>query len=236
MQAERATLTPQQIALAESRVDFTHPLITALDNNLPQINIVLAGSAAITDASDYQRYDKQNYGFLADAFASAGPFTLEPLEIVSIWSRVGKIAPNSRLPRYELARMMINAYAIQGTSHKGWQSFPRHFLETNELPAEVLEDKVGIKHVTSRMLQVHQSLMDLDAYAYGDRDSGPEATAKLALRIQEGDKNAQEEYEKLLEYYKAHRNELLEIIHENFGNAFVLLSPLIKRYLVPDET
>lgn len=223
MSAERPILTPEQYARAERRDDISHPVITVLDHHLPTLIRINQGYSAITGNQEQFAYISQNYGFLADALTEAGAYTLEPEDLIAIWSRAREIFPQSRYQRYALAGMVSSVYAIQGVENPEWRRFPRHYLETSELPEGVTRDRNGLVHVSSRLDDVGDSLDELNRYVFGTKESGMEIAANLAKKLRDGDPDADRQLQELIALEKTRQTPLLGDIHENFGNGYVPL-------------
>lgn len=221
MPTERPILTAEQVATAENRRGVIHPVLAVIDHHLPTIARLHEGYAQITNNQEQQRFVSANYGFFADALVETGPYSLEPSELIVIWSRAREVF--SGYHRYSLAGMVSSAYAIQGAKNPEWRKFPRHYLETHELPEGVARDKSGLLHVQSRLDQVGESLEDISFYVYGTRKSAMSHAFQLAKRESEGDEEAKKELESLIAHEKAHKTPTLGELHENFGNGYVPL-------------
>lgn len=219
MSPEMSLITRDQVSQAEQRVGYSHPIIAVLDRHLPQITQLHEGFSSISGNQEQQEYIRQNYGFLADAVVEAGSFTLQPLEMVAVWSRAMEIFPSNLYHRYALARIITSAYAIQGLeATPAWKSFPRHFFETNNIPDELVEDRLELEHLKWRISDIGRSIDELDFYSYGTREDAMEVAFKLGKRAnQEGDVEAQEQLDKLISYQKEHKTPVLGAIHENWG-------------------
>ncbi len=222
VRVERPALTPDRYARAESRQGVSHPVIAVLDKNLPAIERFLQGRVS-TDNQAAQRYVAQNLGFLADAVSEAEPFTLEPEELVAVWSRAMEIFPDSGYSRYSLAGIVSSAYATQGLENSAWRQLPRHYLETGELPDGALEDRQGLAHVVAKFGDIDDSLGELNRYVYGSTDSGTMQARDLTRREMAGDVDAGRQLDEMIEQEKVRKTDLLSAIGENFGNGF---SPL----------
>lgn len=227
MAVERPILTPEQYARAERREGVQHPVIAVIDQHLPMIAELEQGYSAITVNQDRFTYIKQNYGFLADALTAAGPYTLNPEDLIAIWSRAREVFSQSRYQRYALAGMVSSTYAIQGLKNPEWKKFPRHYLETSELPEGVVRDRNGLMHVSRRLVDIGDSLDELDWYVFGTKESGMTLAVNLARRSRDGDADADRQLEELIALEKARQTPLLRDIHEQFGNGYVPLRFLI---------
>src|SRR3989344_8374689 len=127
----QSTLTREQVECASRREGVSHPVISVIEYNEPRIAQLHQAYQSIESNQEQQRYVRNNYGFLGDAFEEAGEFFLGPLDIVAICSKAVDVWPDNIYPRYGLARMIAPAYAIQGKpEHRG---LARYFLETHEL-------------------------------------------------------------------------------------------------------
>lgn len=223
MSAEMPQFTEEQVAQAERRESFSHPVLTVIEEHLPQIIQLNKGysSIPIVDTQEQQRYIKEHYGFLADALVDVNLYTLRPLEIVAIWSRAVEVF--SGYHRYALAGMVAAAYAIQEVESPSWRKFPKHYLETAKLPAEVLTDHSGLTQVIGRLDQIGVSLDKLDFYVYGTREPAMELAFELAGRIRNGDAQAQAELDRLIAHQRKYSTPVLKEIHENWGNGYIPL-------------
>lgn len=233
---ERPVMTPDQYARAESRQGVVHPLLTVFDNQLPAIERYRQGRVK-TDGQAAQRYVADNLGFLADAVAEAEPFTLEPEELVAVWSRAMELFPDSLYSRYALAGIVSSAYATQGLENPAWRQLPRRYLETGELPEGVAGDRQGLSHVVAKFGDVDDSLDELNRYVYGSRDSGTMLARDLVMRERAGDVEAGRLMDELIEKEQARKTPLLSEIGENFGNGFSPLRSTVKEAMdgTPEE-
>lgn len=223
MTVERPMLTPEQYARAERRDGINHPVIAVLDQHLPTITRLEQDYSAIANNQEQFRYIAQNYGFLADAIVETGPYTLQPEDLIAIWSRAREVFSQSRYQRYALAGMVSSAYAIQGLENLEWRKFPRHYLETGELPEGVVKDRDGLLHVGTRLDEIGDSLDELNRYVFGTKESGMILAANLAKRSRDGDPDAARQLEELIALEKTRQTPLLRDIHEQFGNGYVPL-------------
>lgn len=220
MSAERPVLIREQIARAERREGVSHPVLSVIEQHLPTITHLAQGYSQIKDGLERQRYIKEHYGFLADALIEVGPYTMEPTDIIAIWSRATEVF--SMYHRYALAGVVSSAYAVYGMDNPVWTNFPRHYLETEQLPAGVASDREGLLHVKGRLDEIRENLGDLNLYMYGNR-SPVETARRLCLRIQDGDAEAEAEINRLIAFEKEHETPVLVEIRENFGNGYGLL-------------
>ncbi len=220
MPVERQILTLDQVTKAENRIGISHPILTQIDNYLPEITRFQQGYPP-TDSKLQQRYISENFGFFADVITEVGPFTLKPHELISIWSRTKEVF--STYQRYALAGIVSSAYAVQEAENQEWKKFPRYYLETGEIPDVVKKDKSGLLHVQNRLKLIDESLNDLSSYVHGTREPIITYTLNLARREREGDLEAKRELEVLLARQQNYQNPTITEIHENFGNGFTPL-------------
>lgn len=217
MTAERPVLTKEQVTEAESRVGFSHPVLTVIESHRSKL-VQLSEAYPKTTPDGQHQYIRENYGFLADALVEAGPYTIEPLDLIAIWS----LATTGLFPnyaRYRLAEMVSGAYAIQGTENPEWRKFPRYTLEINELPEGVKRDKNELIYVQNRLDQVYANLDEIQFYIYGSRESSMHHVFILAKRSAEGDEAAKKELDALTLNEQMHKTPVLNELMENFGPA-----------------
>lgn len=115
MSVDRIHFTGEQIKAAEKREGYSsHPVLGVIETHLSLITKLNEQYRLLTATPEQEDFCSQNFGFLADALVKAGPFTLQPLELVAIWSRLREIFTGNRQERYFVAAILGNAYAIQG--------------------------------------------------------------------------------------------------------------------------
>ena len=78
--------------------------------------------------------------------------------------------------------MLSSAYAVQGLDNPAWKKFPRYYLEERGLPAEVIGDEIGIRHVIGRLDEIGANLLDIDFYVYGTREPAMTLAFNLAKK------------------------------------------------------
>ncbi len=211
------TITKEQVERASRREGVSHPVITVLETYSPRIE-KLNNEYLLTAKDEKERFVRGNYGFLADAFEDVGSFTMEPLDIVAIWSKAIEIFSH----RYKLAAMVSCAYAIGqdsgGPPYPELERLPRFYLEQSKLPAGLGKD--SLLHFKGRLDNIHRNQKKLYFYAYGtDEDFG-----ELAVKsYYQGDEEAKQKMQRLLAHAKEHKTHLLEELGENFANG---LTPL----------
>lgn len=126
----------------ETEQKATHPVVRVLNQHSGRIAGLNQEYSSITEKGK-DSYIGENYGFLADAIVEAGQYSLEPSDLVAIWSEAVKFFPDRKL-RYRLAMMISSAYAIQKMSDQEWKRVPRSLIETSALPEDVKKDREGL--------------------------------------------------------------------------------------------
>lgn len=207
--------TPDLVARAEGGIVATHPVVAVFDQYADQMSGVAQASFAISEKEPerVRQFVRRNYGFLADALEALPDFSLEPLDLLTIWSRAIEVFPKDRSM---LARMIATAYATQGIQTNGWRGFPRFYLKRNSIPVQVLRDKVGLSHVKVRLDQIKASERNLYVYAYGVVNPVGR-NSELQLRMRSGDTEAKAEYQKFETYVREHSTPLIDETLENLG-------------------
>lgn len=166
---ERVILTEQDVAFAlEPReIGPVHPVVSVLRQNSPRLSELEAQNAAIYEnAPEWgdPEFVTQNYGFLADAFVEALPYTLTATDLIQIWTCAITILP-TRVARTDMGGMISSAYAIQDLAESPeWRNVPRMLFETVELPAGVLGDREGLLRFHERLEEIMASYFDIDYY------------------------------------------------------------------------
>lgn len=221
MAGERPQLTGEQIAQAEGRIGFSHPVLAVIDQHAPTVARLTETYSRIADNQEQQRFIREHYGFLADALVTAGPYPLEATDLVAIWSRSTEVF--SGYHRHAFAEMISSAYAIQGLESTGWRRFPRTYFETNELPSGVSTDREGLLHVRRRLDEIRKSLDELHSYVYGTNDSPTDTIARLGIQVSQGDPAAQAELKNLIASQKERQTSLLDELQENIRQGFTPL-------------
>ena len=84
---ERQPLTKDQVAAAECREEIAHPVISLLETHADILVGFREDLKEIKDSQKAQSYIADTHGFLADLLEQLDAFTLQPLELVAIWSK-----------------------------------------------------------------------------------------------------------------------------------------------------
>lgn len=207
-------LTREDIERASRREGVSHPVVSVLEYNEPRIAEIHAEYSGIVDGSDRHKYLARNFGFLGDALEEAGDFSLDPLDLVAIWSKAMEIWPRHAYPRYRLACLLSASYGIQ--DRPNLKGLSRYHLETSRLPIELVRDKTELLHIRDRVQEIGKSLGDLDIYVSGGVSL--QRASELAMKRRDGDEEAGRQLDQLIAHQKEHQIPLLSELHENFGN------------------
>lgn len=166
MTAEGLQLTREQVILAERRIGPSHPVVATIDRYLPRIQQWNATCDALADRDKINRYINNHLGSLAKAFVKV-PYTLKPLDIIQIWSKVAEVTPYGH---YAFAEIISAAYGVWGLDNPAWKRFPRHYIEHtgSKLPKEVIHDETGLTHVRQRLAHVADSVSAIDSFRHSD--------------------------------------------------------------------
>ena len=238
---DKPLLSEKDVRAAEKREgDYTkHPVILALDRHQTKIARFIEGYFEIKDGQLGETRTKGGYlrsssGFLIEAITEASPYTLQPLELVAIWSRVLELFPDGPGDmgyslRYSLAGIISTVYAVSGSVNAEWLDFPRTYLRDLGLPAEVLQDRDGALRVFHRLEEVRLNFLEIGCYARGSRmDFG-----SLINRALNGDSEAENELKSSIkrEGPENRNTPVLSEIGENFGNGMMYAHSLVGRLL-----
>lgn len=216
---ERQPLTRDQVAAAERREEINHPVISLLEEHKTALVGLRQELVAIKDSQEAQRYIAQTHGFLADSLEQLDNFTLQPLELVAIWSKAMELMDYYQ--RHAFGRILATAYAIQTFEESKWQGLTRHFLETRQFPDDIAVDRNGLEQVVGKFDEISESMEELDFYVNGVEGSGVSLAAELAKKSSDGDTEARVKLDELIKHHKEYTTPTLNEIHENLGNGMV---------------
>ncbi len=167
-----------------------HPIVAVMGRYEPQIRDFSLAYHSLAP-QDGHEFARNNLGFFVDAVLEAGEFTLNPLEIIAIWSKVRDM----ELPKYDTARYLSLGYAAIPLDTAIWGGVQRFYLQNDSFPKSVTgrQDDLGI--ISQRLEQVSESVEKILEYANGFEGgmsafvaaikSGDTKTANEMLRIQE---------------------------------------------------
>lgn len=221
---ERLQLTRDQVVQAETRTGAPHPVVAVIDSYIPRIQLWNATCNALGNANKIDQYIKYHFCSLADAFVKAGPYTLNPVDIIQIWSKIEEITPYGH---YTFAEMISAAYAIQGLDNPAWKRFPRYYVEhiESKLPKELVHDETGLTHVRQRLAQVAESISAIESFENSDHGAMSREANEIARKTKSPKTLVERE---VIEFARLRKKrsylDLLHHIGERFGNG---LDPLI---------
>lgn len=207
---DKPLLSEEDIRTAEKlEGDYAnHPVILALNRHEIEIARFVDGYFKIKDFQPGETRTKDGYlrassDFLIEAITAAVPYTLEPLEMVAIWSRVIKLFPDEPndmghyppIHRHAVAGIISTVYAVSELGNTKWLDFPLTHLRDLELPAEVLQDRDGALRVFNRLEEIRLNIREVNRWV------------------------------------SIYNNPILEQLPENFGNGMTYASTLVWKLL-----
>lgn len=224
MTQESEPITKDAVLRAEQKGAVSHPILDVLEQNFPRLQTLRQECAQINGGGAQQDFIAQNYGFLADAIVEAGHFTLEPLEVVAVWSRVREIFGGSGkfendYHRFALAGIITTAFAIQGLDNPAYKAVPRYFLENSRLPEELVADEKSLVRINERVEELERSIKRLAFYVSGKGDGRDTRTSGEIIAVE-----------------KERTTPTLACINEDFGNGMMSLRLQLKIISTPIQT
>ena len=152
-------------------------------------------------------------------------FTLQPLEIVSIWSYVsGSPFPASHYLKYKLSAALSWNYVLRNVESGEWRDL---FCTGSITKMEQLSqrDSHSSNIVLKKAAEISQSLDELSYYHNGTRESAIELTVKACR----GDKSAEVCLQEVDIWRKEHEDSLLSMISENWIHGLMYVTMNLKR-------
>ncbi|OGD82793.1 hypothetical protein A3A54_02050 [Candidatus Curtissbacteria bacterium RIFCSPLOWO2_01_FULL_39_62] len=216
---ERQPLTKDQVVAAERREEMAHPVISLLETHAYTLVGFREELKEIKDTQRAQSYIADTHGFLADSLEQLDSFTLQPLELVAIWSKAMEVMDYYQ--RHAFGEILAVAYAVQSFEEPKWQGLTRYLLETHQFPDDISADRNGLGQMVSKFDEISESMGELDFYVNGVEGSGVSLAAELAKKSGEGDADAGRKLEELIKHHKEHTTPTLAEIHENLSNGMV---------------
>lgn len=210
-------LTREQIEAAKK--DITHPVVQVflgMQDEIKEFNLTYRKIQGNVEA---QRYISSNIEPFARRLNQLEEFTLEPLDLVSIWSRISQDFEGAYMG-YTLAAVIPTTYGINGIDSKKWKEIVPFVAKNRKFPKEFLIDEPNQIKFWTRLKNVGKSLDELDYYSYGTREDCMDLANKA---YKQGDNEAEKKFEEIIAWQKEHKDEVLGKIHENFGNGFSIL-------------
>lgn len=227
-------LSKDKVDRAERREGINHKIIDVLEASRDKLIEIDKGLDGVSATGDARAFIGKRLGFLAEEFGKVAPFTLELLEIVAIWSKLTEIVSHESL-RDDVAFLLELSYAVQGLDDPLWKDLPKYFLETSELPANVINRASELSYVRERAGELEQKLMrGLYKYMWGSDKHIMELGFDI-IRPGAGPKNVEEakrRYEEACARAVEHKTPLLlKVIKEFCISRMVLFYDLSERAL-----
>lgn len=206
-------LTDENVLAAIRREGIKHPVLDIFEQYASQIEQFAQAYRQASAGRERHAYSKDHYGFFADAVEAVGEFSVEPLEIIAIWSKVHEFF----IPRYDTAGIFGCAYACATLTEPVWRGTPRYFLEQNEFPEEAVKRSDDVAVYQERLEQIGLRLRQIEVYR-----TGTELGFKdMAKALRDGNQEVIAVFKQVEEREKRPEYHLLGEIHENFGNGLI---------------
>lgn len=215
---EKPMLTREQIEVAKK--DTNHPVVKVFLNMQEEIKEFMWDYRKIKDNQEAQKYVTNNINPFAKKLNQLEEFSLEPLDIVSIWSRINQDFEGKIYVGYNLAATIPATYGTRGITSQSWKEVVPFVAKNKKIPEEILKDKQNQIYFWKRIKNVKENVKELDYFLFGTRERNFELFNKA---YKEGDKEAEKKIEEMIAWEEEHKDEILGKIHENFGNGFSLL-------------
>ena len=207
-------LTKEQIELAKK--DTSHPVVQLMLGMKDYIKEFNKGYEKCSGTDEAKIYRAENFQPLAKKLGQLEDFSMQPLDLVSIWSRVCEDFPK-RYEKYDLAGAIPITYATRGINSQKWGKLVSLVMKKRMIPHELLQDDKNQLHFWVRMRDIFESMEEIRFYAHGTREDLGELGRKA---YREGDKEVEKRFEKIVVWSKEHKDEILSELRENFGNGF----------------
>ena len=213
-------LTREQVETAKQ--NRSHIAIEIFDSLGDEYWKKLAESAKVEDNQEVQRvYAK---GFLPFAGALEGNlFTLNPLEIISIWSKKRELFEMRPYPGYQLATILSCAYGAQSLESKKWKNLFTRLFSSSEGRDSFRDlckkDAASSKIFFNRLEEIRLSLSDIAHYREGTRESFVDLSRKAYLEKDQLSLKKLDEIEARIKEYDS--DGFLGAISENWGNGML---------------
>lgn len=226
---ERTILTREQVEAAERREGITHPIIDLLEKHEEYILDTNKKIPSAGSRDTFWGFYIDNFGFLADELEEIGEFSVEPLDLIAIWSKTLDLFHDYQ--RYAFSRMLSAAYVLAGNSGIDNKGATRFLLENDELPAYLLDDPKVLMAMRERFDIISRSLKDVDFYVNGIEESAITVASRLAKLERDGDVEAGKRLQEMIDRQNEFLTPVLDNLHENFGNGMVPLRMFVSEAL-----
>ncbi len=221
----KMNITAERINAAKNKRN--HAVITAFESMGEAYWEALKDSLRRTEGSGDQMKISTRAAIPFSESLKGKKFTLDPLELVSIWSRIMETFPNTEscnmrgvYPKYNISTAIACAYGTQNIDSEEWKNLFKKITSSGIGPFISLtnNDTKNASIFAEKIGDIRESLKTLHAFYTRDR------TGYTFMRLaRSGDADA----DRILseqQYAKQKCNdELLETLHENWGNGIVFL-------------
>jgi len=221
---EESMLTREQIEYAKR--DISHPVVQLFLDMQDYIKKFREDYERIHDDEDEQRFVKENITPLAERLDELDDFSLAPLDIVSIWSRVYNDFIG--YTRYNLAATIPATYGTRGIVYPDWKGVVPFLAKNRKLPERLIKDEENQLYFWKRLREVNKSLGELDYHSYGTRKDW---SGLIDKAYKEGNEKAKEEFKRIIDWHEKHKDKILGEIHENFDHGFSYLFMSMPDYI-----
>ncbi len=164
-------LSKEAVQKALRREDTSHPLVDLLECHEDRI-IALNEELPAESKYDIQsQVAKTKWGFLIKAVDQVGDYELEPLDIISVWSKTMEVLPDYQYLRYRLAEIFSGFYAVQNLDQR-YRNIPSYVFRTGSLPANAQTNLRIINHLDGRLRTIQRSVASIHKYINENGDPG----------------------------------------------------------------
>ena len=219
------SLSAEDVDHAVRRKSIDHPVLALLDQLAPQIRDYNDRKPKTDDNQEAQRYVRENFGFFVDGVEQLGQYSLEPLEIIAIWSRIDELG--LRLyTRYEAAQALGVKYASLPLTEPAWDRITTKIFLTRYLPEEAGACKEDVATFIKRLDQIRSGLKKIGLYSTGGMSMQEFIDGVKSGTLSE------EEQQRVINHQKAlPHSRLLGEIGENFINGLLVVRLQASKYL-----
>lgn len=159
-------LLDTDVERAMNREGFNHPVLTFFDDYSEQLQAFILEYNKLEDEKQRQEYTRKNLGFFGEAVDKLGNFTLSPLELIAIWSKMYDIDFRSR---YKATGAVVFGYCSFPLS--GREGANRYWIEQGEISKSLFKSTNDKDLFKARLKEVSYGLNEIDFYLRGVRMS-----------------------------------------------------------------
>lgn len=204
-----------------AKLDRSHPVAQVFDSMAKDWQTLNRDLKSVRDANEQQWQCKLAFVPFSEAIEGL-TFTLGPLDLVSIWAPVAITFPKSDYPGHAMATSIACAYATNPIEPAQWRRFfLRMSSSENSDEVEFLfklarRDRKGALVFNERIAEIRASLQEVRYCMSGTRES---TAAIMDRAYKQHDKDAKNEIYLAAAWQKEFKDEVLDSISENWGNA-----------------